>query len=262
MSQLLMSKPEHIEGASPVDLRHAQSQWKTLHDALITVGYKVECLPDVSYVKHYYAMSRHGLLIDNKALLAFHASSTHDQQTSPYLAAWCHYHAKKRPLRVETTRLHPERTVPIAYAGHADTLYIDQCLYFGYGANSVHEIANDLITKTGKRVVDLFITEPGAHLIDFVLPVHDGQIFCDPSGLHPNSVSVLADCFSLHNLQDPKACYPAQSMICGQKAIVSSECHETQLMLAEHGYEVLTIDMQFFHSMGLGPRALTLPLFV
>ena len=73
---------------------------------------------------------------------------------------------------------------------------------------------------------------------------------------------MLADCFSLHNLQDPKACYPAQSMICGQKAIVSSECHETQLMLAEHGYEVLTIDMQFFHSMGLGPRALTLPLFV
>ena len=74
MTQLLMSKPERIEGASAVDLRHAQSQWQSLHDALLSVGCKVDCLPDVPYVQHYYAMSRHGLMIDNKALMAFHAA--------------------------------------------------------------------------------------------------------------------------------------------------------------------------------------------
>ena len=33
-----MSKPERIEGASAVDLRHAQSQWQSLHARFYQLG--------------------------------------------------------------------------------------------------------------------------------------------------------------------------------------------------------------------------------
>ena len=48
--------------------------------------------------------------------------------------------SQKTAIQVDQTRLHPDHKTPLPYAGHADTLYIDDCIYFGYGGHSARKL--------------------------------------------------------------------------------------------------------------------------
>lgn len=259
MLDILMSDPTRIIGASPIDLRHARSQWRQLIDLLKQVGCQVQLLPECPYISDFFAVSRHGFVLQHRVLLGYRSTDVMNE-SSPYLSAWCQLPSHKTAIQVDQTRLHPDHKTPLPYAGHADTLYIDDCIYFGYGGHSAHEVANDLITKTGKRVVDLFVEQPDTYLIDAILPVHDGMVLCHESGLHRNSHDVLSSCFTTDTLQDSPDDYPSHSLVFDEVAIVPDNCYETQRMLGEIGYTVHPVDVRFFQSIGLGPRGLILPL--
>ena len=253
-----MSRPDHISGATSADQRHALLQWDNLHELLTQLGCHIHLLPSCSYVDNLFAVSRHGFLLNDRALLGY--SGNNPDESSPYLSAWCQQHSSDKPIQVFHTRLHPDRETPLPYAGHADTLFIDDCVYFGYGCHSAHEIANDLITKTGKRVVDLFVDQSDRYLIDTILPVHDGMMLYHDSGLHQNSLSVLDSCFTTDVIQDSIDLCPSHSLVIGDHAIVPDNCYETQRVFGDLGYQVSPIDMRLYQSMQLGPRGLILPI--
>ena len=94
-----------------------------------------------------------------------------------------------------------------------------------------------------------------------MLPVHDGLILRHDDGLHDNSLAVLSDCFSTDTLQDCSSKLPAHTLIVNDHAIVPDNCYETQRMLGDFGLDIIPVDMTYFQSIGLGPRALTLPVF-
>ena len=259
MIQILMSRPEQILGASSADQRHAIMQWDALYETLTQLGCHVHLLPCCPYVEDFFAVSRHGFALDQRMLLSYSGHSS--SETSPYLSAWCEqFSSPEDPVHISRTRLHPDRETPLPYAGHADTLFIDNCLYFGYGSYSAHEIANDLITKTGKRVVDLFIDQSQRYLIDTILPVHDGMMLYHDHGLHQNSLLVLDGCFTTATLQDAVDLCPSHSLMIGDHAVVPDNCYETQRMLGELGYQVIPVEMSAYQAMQLGPRGLILPL--
>ena len=259
MNQVIMSPPSREPGMSALDFSHAESQWNSLYEMLKHLQLQIHIMPNVSYVDAFYAVSRHGFITDKIVLLA-HQPVNVARQYAPYLKSFCQSISTLEAHQIQSVRLHPDHHSPLKYAGYADTFCVDDCLYFGYGSSSDHAVANDLQSKTGKRVIDLCLQDEYPFLMDAFLPVNEGQALCHPSSMHPDSVSLLAESFMLTTLQDDFSLVPSHSIVLDQTAIVSEQCYDTQSALSSLGYDVLTVDLGFFQDRRLGPRGLILPI--
>ena len=257
MTHFLMSPPCRHAARSSQDFSALYREWQSLGDTLERVGCRVTRIPTAPGVDSFFALSRHALIVDRTIILN-HQRGPRSHLSSPYFSAWCQASELMQTYRVESPRLHPDRLEPLLFSGEADTLIVDNTLYFGYGGLSAHDMANDLVTKTGKRVVDLSILSHQHTLMDCLVAVHDGQLLCHLDRIHPNSVAVLADHFAVTEHQDAPEYFPSHSLILDEHAIVADNCYETQAALGAFGYDVIPLEFKAFQSLGFGPRALVM----
>ncbi|MEC8881815.1 MAG: hypothetical protein VX737_00855 [Pseudomonadota bacterium] len=258
MKAVIMSEPVFTNGFSSVDNQHAHQQWQQLHDLILKLGIPVYRLPNVPYIDRFYAMSQHGLIYGNQCLLAHNRDAR--CQYGPYLKAWISESPNFSSLHTAYPRYHRDNKHPQVFSGSADAILVDSTFYMGYGTYTNIEVANDLTSVMKTRTVELSLLKPNSHLIDSILPINSGQIFYQDASLNPQSASTLAESFSLICAQDDPTLYPTHSLIYGLNAICSDNCVETIKNLIQLGYEVHTVEMSFFQSLGLGPLALTLPV--
>lgn len=258
MKAVIMSEPDFKNGFSSVDIQHAHQQWQQLHDLILKFDIPIHKLPSVPYIDRFFALSQHGLIYGNQCLLAHNRDAR--SQYGPYLNAWLSESPNFSALHTTYPRCHRDNKHPQLFSGSADAILVDSTFYMGYGAFTNIEVANDLSSVMKMRTVELSLLKQNSHLIDSILPINSGQIFYQDATLNSQSASTLAESFSLICTQDDPSIYPTHSLIYGLNAICSDNCIETIKNLIQLGYEVHTVDMSFFQSLGLGPLALTLPV--
>ena len=240
----------------PTDTSLAVSQWQTLYDSYIALGFDVHLIDAIEGLPDMVYAANGGFVLDG---IAYGASFTYPerQPEGPAYMNW--FAANDFDVRV------PENV----NEGEGDFLLVGEAILAGTGfrsaSNSHHELANIF----GREVITLELINPSFYHLDTAMAVLDPQ----PGFANPN-VAYLPSAFTDTGLAVLRERYPdailvneedaavlgLNSFSDGFNVVIAARAKNFELQLLERGYNPIGVDLSELLLGGGGVKCCTLEL--
>ena len=260
MTTVLMCRPDFygieyeinpwMRRQRPADQCRAASQWHALHQALTTLGVRVELVAPVAGLPDLVFTANAGLVHDGVAVLSnFRYPQRAGEQ--PVFRAWF----ESRGLRV--VELPPS----LCFEGAGDSFIVGDRLFAGYpfrGDRAAHACIGRLVDK---EPVSVELVDPCFYHLDTCFaPLNDDVALYYPEAFSSTSRELLQrhfpDLIAVSSAEARR--FACNVVVIGNTVVFNRGCPETEARLAERGYRCLPIPTSEFIKAGGSAKCLTL----
>ncbi|SCG40318.1 N-Dimethylarginine dimethylaminohydrolase [Micromonospora coxensis] len=234
-----------------VNEQSAHEQWRGLVETIREVGGLVEQIPAVPQLPDMVFVANGGIVSGDFFLPAAMRHPERQGET-PHLRAWFEEFGCKV--------LDPPAGVQ---EGAGDALAFGDVLVAGYGLRSERAAYDDIVARTGWRVLPVRLVDPRLYHVDIAFcPLDDRQALVAPDAFDREGRRALADLVPdpvLLTMEEALA-FSANSIVVGHVVIMPACSARLEAELRRRGFEVVVRPVGEFLKAGGGVRCLTLTL--
>ncbi|MET1044408.1 MAG: dimethylargininase [Microbacteriaceae bacterium] len=243
--------PEH-----PTDTDLALSQWQSLYDTYVDLGYDVNLIEPIEGLPDMVYAANGGFVIDN---IAYGAKFTHveRQPEGPAYMDW--FHANGFDVRVPDD----------INEGEGDFLLVGDVILAGTGFRSASSSHKKLAQIYGREVVTLNLVNPNFYHLDTAIAVlnqatdsRPANIAYLPSAFDRPSLDLLRNRYpdAVIVTEDDAAVLGLNSFSDGHNIVIASRALDFERQLRERGYNPIGVDLSELLRGGGGVKCCTLEL--
>jgi len=239
-----------MDPALPTDTSLAVSQWQTLYDTYIDLGFDVKLVDPIDGLPDMVYAANGGFVIDN---IAYGASFTHPerQPEGPAYMEW--FAANGFDVR-EPQNINE---------GEGDFLLVGDRILAGTGFRSASNSHEEIAGIYNREVVTLNLINPSFYHLDTAIAVLDDT-----------NIAYLESAFDEASLEKLRALYPdailateedaavlgLNSYSDGYNVVIASRAKDFERQLRERGYNPIGVDLSELLLGGGGVKCCTLEL--
>jgi len=261
---VLMCRPEHftvvyrinpwMNPQSPTDTALAVSQWETLYDTYVDLGFDVRLIDPIAGLPDMVYAANGGFVVGNKAYGA-NFTYVERQPEGPAYMDWF----RDNGFDVAV----PENI----NEGEGDFLLVGDTILAGTGFRSATGSHEELASLFGREVVSLTLVDPRFYHLDTALAVLDGtpgreHVAYLPSAFDEASLTLLRTRYpdAIIVTEEDAAILGLNSFSDGRNVVIASRAVDFERQLREHGYNPIGVDLSELLLGGGGVKCCTLEL--
>jgi len=261
---VLMCRPDHftvsyrinpwMHPEDPTDTSLAVTQWNTLYEKFLELGYEVHLIEGVEGLPDMVYAANGGFVLDG---IAYGAKFQYPER-QPEGPAYMEWFAANGFTVAE----------PVATnEGEGDFLLVGETIYAGTGFRSDAASHDELRKIYGREVVTLKLVDPSFYHLDTALAVLDsdggpGSIAYLPKAFDEASLAILQERFpdAIHVNDEDAAVLGLNSFSDGKNVIIAKRATDFERQLRERGFTPHGVDLSELLLGGGGVKCCTLEL--
>lgn len=260
--RILMCRPDHysieyeinpwMNRGRPSERTLAVSQWNALHEAILSVGAKVELIEPVAGLPDMVFTANAGVVYRD-IFVTSRFRHPQRQGESAHFDAWF----AARGYHV--CGLTPD----LDFEGAGDALFCGETLFAGYLHRSKIRAHHQLASLLGVRALGLELVDPRFYHLDTCFcPLAPGMALYFPGAFDDYGQRVLRENVStLIAVEEADAeRFGCNAVVVGKRVIHNAGCDRLVEQLREHGFESRQVELGEFLKSGGSAKCLTLRL--
>ncbi|TFB72079.1 N-dimethylarginine dimethylaminohydrolase [Cryobacterium glaciale] len=257
---VLMCKPQFftvvyrinpwMDPALPTDTSLAVTQWQTLYDTYVGLGFDVQLIDPIDGLPDMVYAANGGFVIDNQA---YGAKFTHVQRQpeGPAYMDWFGANGFDVRVPVETNE------------GEGDFLLVGDVILAGTGFRSDSNSHAELSAIAGRPVITLRLVNPSFYHLDTAVAVlDDTNIAYLPSAFDAPSLAILQERYpdAVIVTEEDAAILGLNSYSDGYNVVIAARAKDFERQLRVRGYNPIGVDLSELLLGGGGVKCCTLEL--
>lgn len=257
---VLMCKPEFftvvyrinpwMDPALPTDTSLAVTQWQSLYDTYIGLGFGVHLIDPIDGLPDMVYAANGGFVIDN---IAYGASFTHPerQPEGPAYMDWFRENGFDVRVPAEINE------------GEGDFLLVGDVILAGTGFRSASNSHEEIARIYGRKVITLKLVNPNFYHLDTAVAVlDDTNIAYLPSAFDEPSLAILRERYpdAIIATEEDAAILGLNSYSDGYNVVIASRAKDFERELRARGYNPIGVDLSELLLGGGGVKCCTLEL--
>ncbi|GGX53485.1 amidinotransferase [Streptomyces albulus] len=239
-----------MDPTRPTSTQRGISQWKALHDLLVSLGHTVDLVEPVAGLPDMVYAANAATVVDGRALVARFRHLERADESPAYLN-WLQAHGWE-PLQATHVN-----------EGEGDFLCAGDVILAGTGFRSEPKSHDEAQEFFGKPVLGLTLTDERFYHLDTALAVLDeGEIMYNPRAFSPQSRGLLAERFPDAILADEAdaGVFGLNAVSDGLHVILPEQAKRLPDQLRERGFEPIGVDTTELLKGGGSAKCCTLEL--
>lgn len=239
-----------MDPSIPTSKHRTLSQWRTLHDVLVSLGHLVDLVEPVDGLPDMVYSANGGVVVDGRVLVGRFRHPERKEESPAYMK-WF----RERGWEVRQARYINE--------GEGDFLCAGDVILAGTGFRSeprAHEEAQEFF---GKPVLGLQLIDERYYHLDTALAVlSDNEVMYNPEAFSPESRTLLAERFpdAIHCDEVDAEVFGMNAVSDGLHVILPKQAKRLPQQLKERGFIPISLDMTELLKGGGGAKCCTLEL--
>ena len=257
---VLMCKPQYftvvyrinpwMDPALPTDTSLAVTQWQTLYDTYVGLGFDVQLIDPIDGLPDMVYAANGGFVIANQA---YGAKFTHVQRQpeGPAYMDWFGANDFNVRVPVETNE------------GEGDFLLVGDVILAGTGFRSDSNSHAELSAIAGRPVITLRLVNPSFYHLDTAVAVlDDSNIAYLPSAFDEPSLATLQERYpdAVIVTEEDAAILGLNSYSDGYNVVIAARAKDFERQLRARGYNPIGVDLSELLLGGGGVKCCTLEL--
>ena len=263
---ILMCKPEYftvvyrinpwMDPALPTDTDRAVTQWQSLYDTYIGLGYEVHLIDPIDGLPDMVYAANGGFVIDG---IAYGARFTYPQRQpeGPAYMDWFADHGFEVRVPVEINE------------GEGDFLLVGDVILAGTGFRSASQSHVELAAIYDRPVITLKLVNPNFYHLDTAIAVLDaspttgnGEIAYLPSAFDEPSLAILRERYpdAILVTEEDAAILGLNSFSDGYNVVIAARAKDFERQLRARGFNPIGVDLSELLLGGGGVKCCTLEL--
>jgi N-dimethylarginine dimethylaminohydrolase len=239
-----------MDPALPTDTALAVSQWETLYQTYVGLGFDVKLVDPVEGLPDMVYAANGGFVLDG---IAYGASFTHPerQPEGPAYMDWFRDagYDVREPLNINE--------------GEGDFLLVGDVILAGTGFRSASDSHSEMAGIYGRPVITLKLVNPSFYHLDTAIAVlDDSNIAYLPSAFSAGSLAILQERYpdAILVTETDAAILGLNSFSDGYNVVIASRATDFERQLRENGYNPIGVDLSELLLGGGGVKCCTLEL--
>nr|WP_241982267.1 dimethylargininase [Cryobacterium ruanii] len=239
-----------MDPALPTDTSLAVTQWQTLYDTYVGLGFDVQLIDPIDGLPDMVYAANGGFVIDNQA---YGAKFTHVQRQpeGPAYMDWFGANDFNVRVPVETNE------------GEGDFLLVGDVILAGTGFRSDSNSHAELSAIAGRPVITLRLINPSFYHLDTAVAVlDDSNIAYLPSAFDEPSLATLQERYpdAVIVTEEDAAILGLNSYSDGYNVVIAARAKDFERQLRARGYNPIGVDLSELLLGGGGVKCCTLEL--